>query len=144
MLQKKLNRLGQEYRLSSVDLSLLILWIPRVASIDISFIHARFFLQEYRTGNRNVVAERAIHPRNISDKIGTETAALLFPCVPISYLFATDCLAILRRCFSLSLSPSLSLFSSLFSMFQHRDSSDITRGGDRTRAHSTVKRIKIR
>lgn len=57
--QRGLNRFGQEYRVPSVDLPLLSLRIYRMASIDISFIRARLFFQAYRTGNRNVVAERA-------------------------------------------------------------------------------------
>lgn len=67
------------------------------------------------------------------------------PCFFLASLSLICSLPIASRFFVVvSLFLSLSLFSSLFSMFQHRDSSDITCGGDRTRAHSTVKRIKIR
>jgi len=59
---------------------LYILRIYRMTSIDISFIRAFIlFFQAYwqATGNRNVVIERAIHPRNMFDKIRTAIAFLL-------------------------------------------------------------------
>jgi len=111
-----------------VNLPLLILRIYRMTSIDISFIRAFIlFFQAYwqATGNRNVVIERAIHPRNMFDKIRTAIAFLLSS---ISFSLPFLSLPIIP---SLSLSLSLSL---TLSMSQNRNFSNSTHNGDHIRA----------
>lgn len=90
---------------SSAD-PLLISRVYRAAPIDISFIRGSSSEHTERQECR-----RAIHPRNMSDKIGNGDVPKAPPHrVPLSYLFATDCLSISRPVSLFSSSPSFSRF----------------------------------